>query len=82
MKELSLAYSKDMREDKKYVFDGALNLELSLTAMIGIVDDLQVNKDVMKQIADAGYTTATDFADWLVHELGLPFREAHHVAGP
>ncbi|UNE54151.1 argininosuccinate lyase [Bartonella machadoae] len=81
MKGLPLAYSKDMQEDKEYVFDGALSLELSLLAMIGIVGDLQVNKEAMKQAAGAGYATATDFADWLVRELGLPFREAHHITG-
>ncbi|MCZ2157861.1 argininosuccinate lyase [Bartonella sp. 220] len=81
MKGLPLAYSKDMQEDKEYVFDGALSLELSLEAMIGILGDLQVNEDAMKQAADFGYATATDFADWLVRELGIPFREAHHITG-
>ncbi|EJF85211.1 argininosuccinate lyase [Candidatus Bartonella washoeensis] len=81
MKGLPLAYSKDMQEDKEYVFDGALSLELSLAAMTGIIGDLQVNKEAMKQAADSGYATATDFADWLVRELGLPFREAHHITG-
>ncbi|WP_074381455.1 argininosuccinate lyase [Bartonella doshiae] len=81
MKGLPLAYSKDMQEDKEYVFDGALSLELSLAAMTGIVGDFEVNKEAMKQAADSGYATATDFADWLVRELGLPFREAHHITG-
>ncbi|PIT68921.1 argininosuccinate lyase [Bartonella tribocorum] len=81
MKGLPLAYSKDMQEDKEYVFDGALSLELSLAAMTGMIADLKVNKEIMKQAADLGYTTATDFADWLVRELGIPFREAHHITG-
>ncbi|MET3559453.1 argininosuccinate lyase [Bartonella japonica] len=81
MKGLPLAYSKDMQEDKEYVFDGALNLELSLVAMTGIMGDLEVNKDAMKQAAASGYAIATDFADWLVRELGLPFREAHYITG-
>ncbi|WP_144751697.1 argininosuccinate lyase [Bartonella saheliensis] len=81
MKGLPLAYSKDMQEDKEYVFDGALNLELSLAAMTGIIGDLRVNKEAMRQAADLGYATATDFADWLVRELGIPFREAHHITG-
>ncbi|WP_455477862.1 argininosuccinate lyase [Bartonella sp. B10] len=81
MKGLPLAYSKDMQEDKEYVFDGALSLELSLAAMTGMIGDLEVNKETMKQAADSGYATATDFADWLVRELGLPFREAHHITG-
>ncbi|WP_273754015.1 argininosuccinate lyase [Bartonella sp. MM73XJBT.G] len=81
MKGLPLAYSKDMQEDKQYVFDGALSLELSLAAMTGMIADLNVNKEAMKQAADLGYATATDFADWLVRELGIPFREAHHMTG-
>lgn len=81
MKGLPLAYSKDMQEDKEYVFDGALSLELSLAAMTGMIADLEVNKKAMKQAADLGYATATDFADWLVRELGIPFREAHHMTG-
>ncbi|WP_438721676.1 argininosuccinate lyase [Bartonella rochalimae] len=81
MKGLPLAYSKDMQEDKEYVFDGALSLELSLAAMTGIIGDLEVNKEAMKQAAHFGYATATDLADWLVRELGLPFREAHHITG-
>ncbi|MBB4075832.1 argininosuccinate lyase [Bartonella fuyuanensis] len=81
MKGLPLAYSKDMQEDKEYVFDGALSLELSLAAMTGMIADLKVNKKAMKKAADLGYATATDFADWLVRELGVPFREAHHITG-
>ncbi|WP_142416651.1 argininosuccinate lyase [Bartonella massiliensis] len=81
MKGLPLAYSKDMQEDKEYVFDAALSLELSLAAMTGMIADLEVNKIAMKQAADFGYATATDFADWLVRELGIPFREAHHMTG-
>ncbi|KEG21316.1 argininosuccinate lyase [Bartonella bacilliformis] len=81
MKGLPLAYSKDMQEDKEYVFDGVLNLELSLAAMTGIISDLEVNKEVMKQAAGSGYAIATDLADWCVRELGLPFREAHYITG-
>ncbi len=81
MKGLLLSYSKDMQEDKEYVFDGALSLELTPEAMIGILGDLQVNEDAMKQAAAFGYATATDFADWLVRELGIPFREVHHITG-
>ncbi|AQX28552.1 MULTISPECIES: argininosuccinate lyase [unclassified Bartonella] len=81
MKGLPLAYSKDMQEDKEYVFDAALSLELSIAAMKGIIGDLEVNKEAMKKAANFGYATATDLADWLVRELGLPFREAHHITG-
>jgi argininosuccinate lyase len=81
MKGLPLAYSKDMQEDKEQVFDAAENLELALAAMTGMVADMTVNEAKMKGAAGAGYSTATDLADWLVRTLGLPFREAHHVTG-
>jgi argininosuccinate lyase len=81
MKGLPLAYSKDMQEDKEQVFDAAENLELAIAAMTGMVADMTVNVDNMKKAAGSGYSTATDLADWLVRELGLPFREAHHVTG-
>ena len=81
MKGLPLAYSKDMQEDKEQVFDAARSLEVALAAMSGMVADLTVDKAAMRKAAGAGYSTATDLADWLVRELGLPFREAHHVTG-
>lgn len=81
MKGLPLSYSKDMQEDKEAVFDAAETLELSLTAMAGMVTDMTLNEAAMKRAAGAGYSTATDLADWLVREAGLPFREAHHVTG-
>lgn len=81
MKGLPLAYSKDMQEDKEQVFDAAQSLELSLAAMAGMISDLVVNKNIMKKAAGSGFSTATDLADWLVRQLGLPFREAHHVTG-
>ena len=81
MKGLPLAYSKDMQEDKAKLFEAADALDLSLAAMAGMVDDLKVNESAMRAAAGAGFTTATDLADWLVREAGLPFREAHHVTG-
>ncbi len=81
MKGLPLAYSKDMQEDKEAVFDAAETLELMLAAMAGMVSDMSVDKAAMKRAAGAGHSTATDLADWLVREAGLPFREAHHVTG-
>jgi argininosuccinate lyase len=81
MKGLPLSYSKDMQEDKEAVFDAAETLELSLAAMTGMIADLTVNEEAMKKAAGAGFSTATDLADWLVREAGLPFREAHHVTG-
>ncbi|MCA0962846.1 argininosuccinate lyase [Salipiger bermudensis] len=81
MKGLPLAYSKDMQEDKEQVFDAADNLMLALAAMEGMVKDMSANVDTLEAAASAGFSTATDLADWLVRETGLPFRDAHHVTG-
>jgi argininosuccinate lyase len=81
MKGLALTYSKDMQEDKEQVFDAADTLMLALAAMTGMVTDMTANRDVLKTAAASGFSTATDLADWLVRELGLPFRDAHHVTG-
>ena len=81
MKGLPLAYSKDMQEDKEQVFDAADNLMLALIAMQGMVADMQANKDALCAAAGAGFSTATDLADWLVRSLNMPFRDAHHVTG-
>ena len=81
MKGLPLAYSKDMQEDKEQVFDAADALMLSLAAMEGMVSDMAANTDALRAAASSGFSTATDLADWLVREAGLPFRDAHHVTG-
>ncbi len=81
MKGLPLTYSKDMQEDKEPVFDAFQNLSLCLAAMTGMVDDLSPDAERLEAAAGAGYSTATDLADWLVRELGMPFRDAHHVTG-
>lgn len=81
MKGLPLAYSKDMQEDKEAVFDAAETLDLMIAATTGMVSDMTINAAAMKKAAGSGYSTATDLADWLVREAGLPFREAHHVTG-
>ena len=81
MKGLPLAYSKDMQEDKVPTFEAFDALELSLRAMAGMIADLEPDAPRMAAAAGAGYSTATDLADWLVRELGLPFRDAHHVTG-
>ncbi|RPE66246.1 argininosuccinate lyase [Pacificibacter maritimus] len=81
MKGLPLAYSKDMQEDKEQVFDAADNLMLALAAMTGMVSDMTANVDSLRAAAASGFSTATDLADWLVREAGLPFRDAHHVTG-
>jgi argininosuccinate lyase len=81
MKGLPLTYSKDMQEDKVPTFEAFDALELSLLAMAGMVADLEPNRARMAAAAGSGFSTATDLADWLVREAGLPFRDAHHVTG-
>ncbi len=81
MKGLPLAYQKDMQEDKEGSIDAVGALLLSLNAMTGMVRDLEPDVAAMAKAAGAGYSTATDLADWLVRTLKLPFRDAHHVTG-
>ena len=81
MKGLPLAYSKDMQEDKEPVFDAFDALELGLAAMAGMVADMRPNKARLAEAAGAAFSTATDLADWLVMNLNMPFRDAHHVTG-
>jgi argininosuccinate lyase len=81
MKGLPLAYSKDMQDDKPPVFEAHDLLALSIAAMTGMIDSATFRTVRMREVADAGFATATDLADWLVREGGLPFREAHHVTG-
>ncbi|MEM9232763.1 MAG: argininosuccinate lyase [Pseudomonadota bacterium] len=81
MKGLPLAYSKDMQEDKEPVFDALDTVGACLTIATGVTKTLHVNTEAMEQAAGVGYTTAVDLADWLVRELNMPFREAHHVVG-
>ncbi len=81
MKGLPLAYSKDMQEDKEPLFDAADNLALALGAMTGMIKDLKADPAKMRAAAEVGFATATDLADWLVQNLDMPFRDAHHVVG-
>ena len=81
MKGLPLAYAKDMQEDKEPVFDAADALALSLAAVAGMVRDMIPDLARMRAVAGAGFSTATDLADWLVRVLRVPFRTAHHVTG-
>ena len=81
MKGLPLAYSKDMQDDKPPVFEAHDLLALSLAAMTGMVASATFRTDRMREVAQTGYSTATDLADWLVREAGVPFREAHHATG-
>ena len=81
LKGLPLAYSKDLQEDKEGIFDCFDTLHLSLQACIGMISDLQVNKEKMLASANLGFICATDLADWLVLELDIPFRKAHEISG-
>ena len=80
MKGLALSYGKDMQEDKEPLFDAADNQLLCVRAMAGMIRDMAVNSDAMRAAAEAGYSTATDLADWLVRRLDMPFRDAHGAA--
>jgi argininosuccinate lyase len=81
MKGLPLAYQKDMQEDKEGTIDAFGTLSQSLALMTKMVDDMTPDIAAMAKAAGAGYSTATDLADWLVRTLKLPFRDAHHVTG-
>ena len=81
MKGLPLAYSKDMQDDKPPVFEAYDLLSLALAAMTGMIETLAFVPERMRAVAALGFSTATDLADWLVREAGVPFREAHHITG-
>jgi len=81
LKGLALTYFKDMQEDKEPIFDAAENLALCLAAIGGMVRDMTPQPERLAEAAGAGFSTATDLADWLVRELKFPFRDAHHVTG-
>ena len=81
MKGLALTYFKDMQEDKEGIFDAAETLTLSLAATAGMVRDMKPQTERLASAAGAGFSTATDLADWLVRGLKMPFRDAHHVTG-
>jgi len=81
MKGLPLAYAKDMQDDKPPVFEAHDLFALSLAAMTGMVETLTFMPERMRALAESGFATATDLADWLVREADVPFREAHHIVG-
>src|SRR5215212_1265305 len=81
LKGLALTYFKDMQEDKEGVFDAAASLALCLAAVAGMARDMRPDPARLEATAGAGFATATDLADWLVRELRMPFRDAHHVTG-
>jgi argininosuccinate lyase len=80
LKAQPLAYNRDLQEDKEPVFDSAAQLELLLPATAGLVGTLVFDTERMAALAPAGYTLATDIAEWLVRQ-GVPFRVAHEAAG-
>jgi argininosuccinate lyase len=81
MKGLALAYAKDMQEDKQQVFDATDTLRLVIAATSGMVRDMKPDKAALMRALGEGFITATDLADWLVREAGVPFRDAHHITG-
>ena len=80
LKAQPLAYNRDLQEDKEPVFDSVAQLDLLLPAMAGLVSTLRFDVERMAELAPAGYTLATDVAEWLVRQ-GVPFRVAHEAAG-
>ena len=81
MKALPLAYNKDMQEDKLPIFESAETILLISKLMAGMIDEIEVNKEVMLKAANEGFSTATDIADWLVKNTNMPFRQGHHITG-
>ena len=80
MKSLPLAYNKDMQEDKEPLFDTIDTVKGSLKVFADMVREMRVNPARMKTAAAAGYSTATDVADYLVVK-GAAFRDAHEAVG-
>lgn len=80
LKAQPLAYNRDLQEDKEPVFDSVTQLLLLLPAIAGLVSTLTFDENRMAQLAPAGFTLATDIAEWMVR-AGVPFRVAHEVAG-
>lgn len=81
VKALPLAYAKDLQDDKRLTFEAFDTFDLCLRAMTGMIETMNFKPENMREAATKGFSTATDLADWLVRELGMPFREAHHVTG-
>ena len=81
VKALPLAYAKDLQDDKRLTFEAFDTYNLCVRAMTGMIETVHFKPDNMRAAAAKGFSTATDLADWLVRELGLPFRDAHHVTG-
>ena len=80
LKAQPLAYNRDLQEDKEPLFDSADQLALVLPAMAGMLNTLVFHTERLAALAPAGFTLATDVAEWLVR-AGVPFRVAHEAAG-
>lgn len=80
LKAQPLAYNRDLQEDKEPIVDSVAQLGLLLPAMTGLVSTLVFHTDRMHELAPAGFTLATDLAEWMVRQ-GVPFREAHEASG-
>lgn len=80
LKGVPLAYNRDLQEDKEPLFDSAETLLLTLPAVAGMLASMTLHYDRMAELSTAGYSLATDVADWLVVR-GVPFREAHEIVG-
>ena len=81
MKALPLAYNKDMQEDKECVFDSVKNATQSLVILNEMLKELTLNEKAMRKACEKGHLLATDLADFLVREKGVPFRKAHFIVG-
>ena len=75
-----LAYNRDLQEDKEPIVDSINQLRILMPAMTGLVSTLTFHEFRMRELAPAGFTLATDLAEWMVRE-GVPFREAHEASG-
>ena len=80
MKGLPMSYFKDMQDDKELVFDGHDTLKNTLTLSAELINSVKPNKEIMLLMASKGYTTATDFADYLVKVKKLSFRESYAIS--
>ncbi len=81
LQKLPLAYAKDLQDDKALTFEAFDTFDLCTRAMTGMIETVAFDRAALREAATRGYSTATDLADWLVRELAMPFREAHHITG-
>ena len=75
-----MSYFKDLQDDKALVFEGYDALKDTLMMSFELIDNLKISKDRMYKMANEGFTTATDFADYLVKEKNLTFRESYGIS--